>query len=85
MTGTDRNKAQLMRQIMALTFAQNDLVLFLDTHPDNQRALREYHKITPQLLELRQFYKENYGPLTVSEITSGTEWNWIHSPWPWEN
>lgn len=85
MTGSERNRTQLLHQIMALTFTQNDLVLFLDTHPDNQNALRAYHQVTPQLAELREFYQANYGPLTVSEVTCRNEWNWIHSPWPWEN
>lgn len=85
MTVTDRNRTQLLHQIMALSFTQNDLVLFLDTHPDNPKALRAYHQVTPQLAELMQIYRENYGPLTVSDVTCGSEWNWIHSPWPWEN
>ncbi|MGN1059205.1 MAG: spore coat protein CotJB [Clostridia bacterium] len=85
MTGFDKNRDRVLRQIMALSFAQNDLVLFLDTHPDNQKALREYHRITPQLAELRQYYKENFGPLTPSEVTSTTDWTWVNRPWPWEN
>ena len=85
MTGNDRNKDRVLRQIMALDFARNELVLFLDTHPDNQKALREYHQIIPQLCELRKYYRENFGPLTPAEVKSTTEWTWVNSPWPWEN
>lgn len=84
-SGYDKNKERVMRQIMTLSFVQNELVLFLDTHPENTKALQEYHKITSQLSELRRFYQENYGPLTPAEVTSATEWTWVHSPWPWEN
>ncbi len=85
LTGYDRNKERIMKQIMALSFTQNELVLFLDTHPDNQKALAKYHEITAELNELRKFYKENFGPLTYAEVTSKTDWTWIKSPWPWEN
>lgn len=85
MMNNEKNKERLMKQIMALDFARNELVLFLDTHPDNQKALREYHKITPQLKELRNYYCENFGPLTPAEVNSTTDWTWVKSPWPWEN
>lgn len=85
MTNYDKNRGRVLQQIMALSFAQNDLVLFLDTHPNNTKALQEYHKITPMLAELRQYYKENFGPLTPAEVTSTTDWTWVNCPWPWEN
>ena len=85
MTGYDKTRERVLRQIMALSFAQNDLVLFLDTHPNDLQALREYHEITPKLCELRKYFKENFGPLTPAEVTSNTEWTWVNCPWPWEN
>ena len=37
-----QDKEALMRQIMEAGFAMDDVVLFLDTHPENQDALRYY-------------------------------------------
>ncbi len=85
MTGYNKNRERLLESIMALSFKQNELVLFLDTHPSDKRALAEYHKVTPKLAELREYYKENFGPLTPAEVTSSTEWTWVCGPWPWEN
>jgi len=85
MTGNDRNKDRLTKQIQSLAFTQYELILFLDTHPDNQQALCEYHKVTKQLDELRQYYRENFGPLTPAEVNSTTDWTWVSGPWPWEN
>ena len=85
MTNYDKNRSHVLQQIMSLDFARNELVLFLDTHPNCTKALHEYHKITPMLAELRQYYKENFGPLTPAEVTSTTEWTWVNCPWPWEN
>ena len=37
-----RNREELMNQLMAYKFAINDMSLFLNTHPDDERALK-YH------------------------------------------
>lgn len=81
----NRNRERVLRQIMAYDFAQNEMVLYLDTHPEDQRALNEYHKVTQKSKELKEFYNQNFGPLTPAENRSTTEWQWIHGPWPWEN
>ena len=80
---TDREK--MIKQVQMYHFAMVDASLFLDTHPDNQQALCEYHKVTKQLDELRQYYRENFGPLTPAEVNSTTDWTWVSGPWPWEN
>ena len=36
-----------------------------------------------EIQEERKEYEEKYGPLTANANT-GSEWNWIDSPWPWE-
>jgi len=38
------NCHNLLIQLMELQFTAIDLNLFLDTHPDNQEALRDYEK-----------------------------------------
>lgn len=40
-----QDKEALMRQIMEAGFAMDDVVLFLDTHPENQDALRYYQAV----------------------------------------
>ena len=86
MTGNYRNnKERVMQQIKALSFAQYELVLFLDTHPNDARALEKYHEITPELSALRKYYRENFGPLTSAEVKSTSDWTWVCGPWPWEN
>jgi len=85
MTGYDKNRERVLRQIQALAFAQNEWVLFLDTHPHERRALHEYHKVTAKLHELTEYYNKNFGPLTPADVNSETEWTWVNCPWPWEN
>ncbi len=76
------NKESLLREIMALNFAVNDLVLYLDTHPNDNRAIRMHNEYSEKVVKLTALYQEKFGPLTVN-FTSDT-WDWIDEPWPWE-
>ena len=69
---------------MALSFAINDLNLYLDLHPDNKEVLDLFKKFVREEKELSSEYVKKYGPLEVTEIM-GNKFNWIDSPWPWEN
>ena len=81
----NREKDYMLKQLMAYDFMQLELNLFLDTHPTNQKALKEFHIINKKAKELRKIYEENFGPVTTSAVDCTTEWTWINSPWPWEN
>ncbi len=76
------NRESLLKEIMALNFAVNDLVLYLDTHPTDSRAIRLHNEYSEKVVELTALYQEKFGPLTVN-FTSDT-WDWIDEPWPWE-
>ena len=77
-------KEILLYQVMALSFAINDLNLYLDLHPDNKEVLDLFKKFVREEKELSSEYVKKYGPLEVTEIM-GNKFNWIDSPWPWEN
>lgn len=78
------NRKQLLRQIMEYDFVQYELNLYLDTHPDDIRALKIFKQVSETAKELRKTYEENFGPITASGNTANT-WQWIESPWPWDN
>ncbi|TCK98473.1 spore coat protein JB [Natranaerovirga hydrolytica] len=80
------NKPMLLRDIQELEFAAIDLNLFLDTHPDCEKALMDYNAISKELKRKKQMYEMHYGPLTnFGESPSPFPFAWIDSPWPWEN
>ena len=78
---TEKEKA--LYKIMALSFAINDLNLYLDLHPDNKEALDLFKKYVEEKRECTKEYTKTYGPLTVTKVT-GSKFNWIDSPWPWD-
>ncbi len=77
-----QSKQSLLHEIMSLNFAVNDLVLYLDTHPQDTRAINKHNEYSEKVIELTEKYQRLYGPLTVN-FTSET-WDWIDEPWPWE-
>lgn len=74
-----------LRKIQELEFMTVELNLYLDTHPYDARALKEYNIYTGQLMILKKQYDQLYGPLSgfgCSQSENG--WKWISEPWPWE-
>ena len=58
-------KAQLLRKIREYDFAIVETTLFLDTHPNNQKALSYYHKLKADRKKLVSEFENNFGPLTM--------------------
>ena len=79
------NRLSLLRQVMELEFTAIELNLFLDTHPQNQEALRDIKAVNEKLRRLMDEYEKLYGPLLPFSTNVGEDcWNWIDEPWPWE-
>ena len=81
-----RSKAQLMQLINEVSFAVNDILLYLDTHPDDEKALAFFEDVSDRRNQLLAEYAKDYGPLTVDTAskTCETSWKWSQQPFPWE-
>lgn len=77
-------KEKMLYKIMALSFAINDLNLYLDLHPDKKEVFDLFKKYVAEKEKLSKEYERIYGPLKITG-TTGSKYNWIDSPWPWEN
>ena len=78
----DMTRAEMLRQIKCLKFAVVELALYLDTHPDDEKALCLHNKYCKELKELSDKYQKVYGPLTIEYPCN--KWRWLEEPWPWE-
>lgn len=75
-------RKEMLEKIKAYQFSIIELGLYLDTHPDDKKALclhREYANI---LKDLKDKYQKVYGPLTINYPCN--KWRWLEEPWPWE-
>jgi spore coat protein JB len=80
----EANREKMLKEVMAASFTAFDLHLYLNTHPYDQRALMLFNNSTQNAKILADNYERMYGPLTAA--SSGSyPWQWINSPWPWEN
>lgn len=77
-------KEKMLYKIMALSFAINDLNLYLDLHPDKKYVFDLFKKYVQEKENLCKEYEKSYGPLELTG-TTGPKFNWLDSPWPWEN
>ena len=78
----DRNK--LLRDIQIVSFAIDDITLFLDTHPNDCDTLNYFRHYRDLLKTMKEKYAELYGPLTILDTKAENTWEWVETPWPWE-
>ena len=78
----EMTRAEMLKQIKCLKFAIVELALYLDTHPDDEKALCLHNKYCRELRDLEDKYQKVYGPLTIEYPCN--KWRWLENPWPWE-
>ena len=80
------DQAKLLTEIDSLCFALIDLNLYLDVNNNDKDIIKLYNQYLNKKNSLLDMYQKKYGPVTLdSESLNNYPWNWIKSPWPWEN
>ncbi|MBQ6819498.1 MAG: spore coat protein CotJB [Clostridia bacterium] len=78
------DRQALLNRISVARFAAWELHIYLDTHPNDKQAMRNFEKYQKTADELTVQYEAKYGPLISSDVYGDTSWQWINAPWPWE-
>lgn len=78
------SKGKLLKEIQVYSFAEKEWELYLDTHPDDQNALKTHAEIVKKLENLVQEFANNYGAIQSNQSTNTNKWEWINGSWPWE-
>ena len=79
MQNRNQIRADMMKQIKCLGFAIVDLAQYLDTHPDDRKALCLHREYCNQLEELKDKYQRVFGPLSI--FYPCNKWRWLEEPW----
>ena len=78
-------RAELFEWINVVSFAVDDVKLYLDTHPCDRDALEYFEEFKKQRVQALKEYAKYYSPLTLdTACTPAERWAWIDSPWPWQ-
>lgn len=80
------DQAELLNFINEVSFAVNDILLYLDTHPCDEEALAFYRENVAKRNAALKKYAKFFSPLTVdtADDAASDSWTWVTSPWPWE-
>ena len=78
----DNTRKEMADKIKCLDFAITELALYLDKHPDDEKALCLHNRYCKEVKDLKDKYQKVYGPLTINYPCN--KWRWIEEPWPWE-
>lgn len=75
-------RQNILALIDIYSFLVTDLSLFLDTHPNNERAKMLINTFKTELVKLKDYYNVNFSPITIDSISNES---YITGPWPWED
>ena len=78
----DSTREEMMEKIKCLNFAITELGLYLDTHPEDEKALCLHRKYCKEYRDITDKYQKVYGPLSIKFPCN--KWRWLEEPWPWE-
>ncbi|MCO7176620.1 spore coat protein CotJB [Sporolactobacillus kofuensis] len=74
-----------LKSLQAIDFVLVELTLYLDTHPNDLDALKQFNSAAKKSAELRQDFEAKYGPLQqFGQSLSAYPWQWKDTPWPWQ-
>lgn len=84
----ENEREQLMTDLSTISFAINDLTLYLDTHPNCQDGVKLYKELLQKRLNILTEFADKFYPLTQLSMVTGNNdtdcYDWCEGPAPWE-
>lgn len=84
MVNTEEKSDTMLHQLQALSFAVQELGLYLDTHDDDEEAVELFRQYTELYESGMQQYQKSCGPLFQKHAVDDGVYTWNKTPWPWE-
>lgn len=72
---------ELLRAIAEADFFAQDLKLYLDTHPDDKRAVEMYAEACRQYKACKAAFEDTFYPLTACSAGMDGCWDWPEGVW----
>lgn len=81
----DETYYRWLEQLQELDFVLVELTLYLDTHPGDMEALKQFNQFAQKRKQLAEKFEMKYGPLLeFGHSYSRYPWQWKEAPWPWQ-
>lgn len=78
------SRADMLKQIQCYNFAAYDMLLYLDTHPEDKKAFKMFQELVNKTNALKCEFEKEFGPLSQFASAMQDSFNWLDNPWPWE-
>ncbi|KGR90955.1 hypothetical protein CD30_08665 [Ureibacillus massiliensis 4400831 = CIP 108448 = CCUG 49529] len=76
---------QLLEELQAIDFVLVELNLYLNTHPHDLEAIKQFNETAQQSMRLKVEFEKKFGPLmNFGKSFSSYPWNVDDTPWPWQ-
>lgn len=80
-----KDREKLLCLIHQVSFVLDEAVLYLDTHPTDEKALQYYCHYRDIREQAVKDYTRFFGPLTNDNVNvTSNIWEWVCQPFPWE-
>ena len=76
------NKQDAALKLQMLTFAVEEISMYLDAYPDSKDALMYRNQLVEMYEKERAMYVREFGPLSICD--GGDYERYVNEPWPWE-
>lgn len=74
---------KLMLRIQELSFALNDLNLYLDINPNDTDCFNLFKTYAQELNRCKEKYENEYNVINLNDDVNNC-YSWYKNPWPWE-
>ena len=75
----------MLEELQATDFTLVELTLYLDTHPNDSHAIKQFNQFSEYSQQQKARFEERFGPLQqFGNSSSGERWDWNTEPWPWQ-
>ncbi|CAM5219175.1 Spore coat protein JB OS=Ureibacillus acetophenoni OX=614649 GN=SAMN05877842_108139 PE=4 SV=1 [Ureibacillus acetophenoni] len=76
---------KLLEEIQAIDFVIVELSLYLNTHPHDMEAIKQFNEASHHSMLLKIEFEKQFGPLmNFGKSYSNYPWDVDDSPWPWQ-
>lgn len=80
----NNNCEQLLRDVQAKSFLAHDILLYLDTHPDDAEAFAAYKRALNDRHAAMLAYEQQAASLQADGMRRKEGFDWLDGRFPWQ-
>lgn len=78
------NADMLLLDVQAKSFLAHDILLYLDTHPEDCEAFEAYQRALNDRYAAVRAYEQQMGSLQADGMRRQTGFDWLDGEFPWQ-